>query len=310
MLPVDVPQADRATLGGVIATGFNGPRRYGHGGIRDFVIGIAAVDGRGRAFHGGGRVVKNVAGYDFCKLLTGSLGTLGVITEVTLKLKPLPEQSAYLAAHVTSLAEAESLLAGLVTSDTTPTAIELLAGPQWTDDAIVGPLLQHDAAKKSAYALVVGLEGSQPEVKWMIDTLGDQLQRANVGHFVAVVDDDASRLSHRLSEFPQAGPSPLVLKATLLPSHTTKFLAAAQAIDPNCSIQAHAGNGSIIVRFAEFPADGLSRTLVQNLAPGRRARARQRGGAIQSRRGGDDPSMRLGGRQCDVRTDERSEAAV
>ena len=74
--------ADEATIGGVVATNWSGPRRYGHGTIRDYVIGIHAVDGRGTSFKGGGRVVKNVAGYDFCKLLTGSLGTLGVITHL------------------------------------------------------------------------------------------------------------------------------------------------------------------------------------------------------------------------------------
>ena len=76
-LPIDVPRAGEATIGGVVATNWSGPRRYGHGTIRDYVIGIHAVDGRGTPFKGGGRVVKNVAGYDFCKLLTGSLGTLG-----------------------------------------------------------------------------------------------------------------------------------------------------------------------------------------------------------------------------------------
>jgi glycolate oxidase FAD binding subunit len=74
-------RSDLATIGGVIATNWNGPRRYGQGSLRDYVIGISAVDGTGRPFKGGGRVVKNVAGYDFCKLLTGSLGTLGVITQ-------------------------------------------------------------------------------------------------------------------------------------------------------------------------------------------------------------------------------------
>jgi len=92
-LPIDAPQPERATLGGAIATAASGPRRYGFGTLRDYVIGITAVDGRGEIFKGGGRVVKNVAGYDFCKLLTGSLGTLGVITQVTFKLKPLVERS-------------------------------------------------------------------------------------------------------------------------------------------------------------------------------------------------------------------------
>ena len=93
MLPLDVPQQEAATLGGVIATNTNGPRRFGLGTVRDYVIGIEAVNGKGQLFHGGGRVVKNVAGYDFCKLLTGSMGTLGVITQATVKLKPIPESA-------------------------------------------------------------------------------------------------------------------------------------------------------------------------------------------------------------------------
>jgi glycolate oxidase FAD binding subunit len=93
MLPLDVPQQESATLGGVIATNTNGPRRFGLGTVRDYVIGIEAVNGKGQLFHGGGRVVKNVAGYDFCKLLTGSMGTLGVITQATVKLKPIPESA-------------------------------------------------------------------------------------------------------------------------------------------------------------------------------------------------------------------------
>src|SRR6185295_8537546 len=94
-LPIDAPQPGAATLGGVVATASCGPRRYGSGTVRDYVIGISAVDGRGMPFKGGGRVVKNVAGYDFCKLLTGSMGTLGVIAQLTLKIRPMPEQSAF-----------------------------------------------------------------------------------------------------------------------------------------------------------------------------------------------------------------------
>src|SRR5690606_27275996 len=66
-LPIDIPSADRATLGGAIACNQSGARRYANGTIRDYVIGISAVDGRGMTFRAGGRVVKNVAGYDFCK---------------------------------------------------------------------------------------------------------------------------------------------------------------------------------------------------------------------------------------------------
>src|SRR5207248_587611 len=95
-LPVDVPQPDRATLGGALAVNASGPRRYGFGTLRDYVIGMTVVNDEGHEAKAGGRVVKNVAGYDLPKLHVGALGTLGIIVQVTLKLRPLPEESALL----------------------------------------------------------------------------------------------------------------------------------------------------------------------------------------------------------------------
>ena len=86
----------RGTLGGVIATGLSGPRRFKAGAARDHVLGITAVSGRGEAFVGGGKVVKNVTGYDIPKLMAGSYGTLAVLTEITMKVLPAPETSATL----------------------------------------------------------------------------------------------------------------------------------------------------------------------------------------------------------------------
>ncbi len=89
-LPLDPPDDGRATIGGVVATGLSGPQRYGYGAPRNFVIGMSVVLADGKLVKAGGRVVKNVAGYDLCKLFTGSYGTLGLITELTFKLRPWP----------------------------------------------------------------------------------------------------------------------------------------------------------------------------------------------------------------------------
>lgn len=257
-LPIDVPHADRATLGGVVATNFNGPRRYGHGTVRDYVIGISAVDGTGMPFQGGGRVVKNVAGYDFCKLLTGSLGALGVITQVTLKVKPLPETTAFVTTRVENVSDAERLLAALVHSQTTPVAIELLSGPEWRNaDIDVG----------DAYLLAVGFEGTAVEVDWQVQRLGQEWRELGAPRNTVFGDAAADALWRQLAAFPAVAAAALVLQASIVPSAVTSFLAALRDIDPACSIQAHAGNGAVVARFAEFPQDGLARTLVGRLQP-------------------------------------------
>lgn len=91
MLAFEPPQFQgRATLGGAVASGLSGPRRAYCGAVRDFVLGVQIIDGRGQRLSFGGKVIKNVAGFDVSRLMAGSLGTLGVLTEVTLKTVPRP----------------------------------------------------------------------------------------------------------------------------------------------------------------------------------------------------------------------------
>ena len=90
MLAFEPPHFAEATVGGCVAAGLSGPRRQQAGAVRDFVLGVKLVDGAGQMLSFGGQVMKNVAGYDVSRLIAGSLGTLGVIAEVTLKVLPKP----------------------------------------------------------------------------------------------------------------------------------------------------------------------------------------------------------------------------
>ena len=127
-LLVDAPDPDRATLGGIYATNTSGPRRYAAGRPRDQIIGVSFVTSEGVVVKGGGRVVKNVAGYDFPKLLTGSMGTLGIITQLTLKVRPIPEASAIVWVPFAGPEGRRRTLDQLNKSATRPVALEFLNG--------------------------------------------------------------------------------------------------------------------------------------------------------------------------------------
>lgn len=125
-LAIDPPHPGRCTIGGLVAANLNGPRRMLYGGVRDLVIGMKIVLAKGEQIKAGGKVVKNVAGYDMCKLFVGSLGTLGVITEVTFKMAPLPESAATLVASGT-LAQQLELVRELSRSTLLPAAVSILS---------------------------------------------------------------------------------------------------------------------------------------------------------------------------------------
>lgn len=274
-LPIDVPRAAEATLGGVTATNWTGPRRLGHGTMRDYVIGIHAVDGRGVAFKGGGRVVKNVAGYDFCKLLTGSMGTLGVITQLALKVKPLPEHSATVVAHCSDLAIAEAILQRLANLDATPAAVDLLIGSEWSQEAMSG-------GENSAAALAVRVEGAAAETKYMAEHVQYEFWQGSATGVQLLAADDADRLWSNQVEFADRGAasthdeSPLVLKIAVPPSAVVATIANLTAHDGACTIQAHAASGILVARFAKFTHADVSPVLVGKLRPD----AIRRGGSL------------------------------
>ena len=258
-LPIDAPRAEQATLGGLIATNHSGPRRFGCGTIRDYVIGISAVDGRGMAFKGGGRVVKNVAGYDFCKLLTGSMGTLGVITQVTLKVKPLAETSAFLTCACPDWDAVERLLAGFSNSQVTPTCIDAVSGPAWSDAGL-------NRAADTAAHVAVGLEGPATEVRWMSERLRGEWLEFGDANVQTIENEAAVHLWRRLTEFPAEEDGAPLLRFSVLPSGTVDVMRKLREIDPACSLQSQAGNGVVLCRLSQTASD-LARTLISTLQP-------------------------------------------
>jgi glycolate oxidase FAD binding subunit len=128
-IPLDPPASDRATIGGLVATNDSGPRRHRYGAPRDLIIGVDFVRADGRLAKGGGIVVKNVAGYDLPRLLTGSFGSLGVIVAATFKLYPLTAASGTLLVDLSTPADLTALTVKLLASHLTPTAVEFTTHP-------------------------------------------------------------------------------------------------------------------------------------------------------------------------------------
>ena len=122
-LGIDPPTG--GTLGGAVATAASGPLRLHHGAVRDLVIGMTLVRADGVVAHSGGKVVKNVAGYDLAKLLTGSFGTLGLITQVALRLHPVPQGRRWVTASVADAAAAGTAALAVAHSQLVPSAVEL-----------------------------------------------------------------------------------------------------------------------------------------------------------------------------------------
>lgn len=103
MLPCEPPTFEDATVGGMVAAGLSGPRRPWAGSVRDFVLGTRLITGLGKHLHFGGQVMKNVAGYDLSRLLTGSFGCLGLLTEVSLKVLPTPRMCSSIALEMSGV---------------------------------------------------------------------------------------------------------------------------------------------------------------------------------------------------------------
>ena len=185
------PSGSGGTVGGLIATGAAGPLRYRYGSPRDLLIGITVIRADGTIAKAGGKVVKNVAGYDIGRLFAGSYGTLGLITEATFRLHPLPESTAWITLDCPDPATAALAVNAIADSPLAPAAIEL----DWPSAA--GPI--------SVSAL---LEGDEASVAGRAGRLGQLIERAVPGQSPVHTKRTGDRPAHRTPAGSKAKPSP------------------------------------------------------------------------------------------------------
>jgi glycolate oxidase FAD binding subunit len=243
-LPIDPPLPERATIGGIIAANLSGPARLSQGTIRDFLIGLKVVQADGTVVKGGGRVVKNVAGYDLPKLYCGSFGTLGVIVEATFKVRPRPEAQTVLSFTFPSAEKAMELALRLLGSELQPFFLELTN---------FSPL-REQSDKGGLYRLFIGLAGVTEEVSY---------QRARINEFISSQEtpieewegENQHVLTQKLRDFPVAGTAALRCKASLLPTQVATFC---QSIEEEARLRgvlvqllARAGNGVVYCRLLQ-----------------------------------------------------------
>lgn len=243
-LSLDPPSG--GCVGGVLATNAAGPLRYRYGAPRDLLIGITVVRADGTVARSGGKVVKNVAGYDLGKLFAGSYGTLGLITEATFRLHPLPAQSVWLTLDVPDPGTAAAAVRPIADSPLTPSAIEL-SWPAVGAPLTVSVLLEGDEASVGVRAdrmralVKRGLAGRQP----------DQTKRSDsqLSHPALAADGTSIRVAFWTAQLAQV--------LTL-----TRTAAVANDLDP--VVQGSAGAGVLHVDFgADAAADAVARFVTE-----------------------------------------------
>jgi glycolate oxidase FAD binding subunit len=252
-LPLDPPRPEATTVGGLLAANLSGPLRASQGTARDLLLGLTVVGAEGSLVRGGGRVVKNVAGYDLHKLQIGALGTLGVIVEATFKVRPRPACEEAVVIACRSARDA---------GDVAQAALESDAEPLWIDAGGPGSLPEGPG---DAAAVVVGLGGLREEVAYARARVAEVCERH---HVRGVPVADGASLRERLGAFSTA-PAAAVLRAATLPARVgetmERIAAAGRACGTAIRCLARAANGVVFAAVADARAVGA---LVADLRPG------------------------------------------
>jgi glycolate oxidase FAD binding subunit len=254
MLPVDPPLPDRATIGGLIATAADGPRRLGYGTLRDLLIGIAVVEAGGWVSKAGGMVVKNVSGFDMMKLYLGSFGTLALIASANFKLLPAPRATATLLCMFDRSSGAFAALESLQLTQLAPTAAEYLNAGALQSLGLAG-----------VCALALRAEGLEAAVeRHMADMAA--LVRRNAAHDVQRLNGPAEAdLWARIADLPQTAQlaeDEALIKLAVLPAEVERAVAQIEALAAEqgqaIAVDARGLNGLIYARLRPVDAAGLS----------------------------------------------------
>jgi glycolate oxidase subunit GlcD len=229
-LPLDPPDEALATIGGVVATGMGGAQQFGYGAPRRHVIGMKVVLADGTLIKVGGRVVKNVAGYDLCKLFTGSYGTLGVIVEVNFKLRPVPSETRTI---VAAGKRDDLILAARQVIDARlfPVALELLS-PALT--------IETGWAEETEHLLLIRFAGSMTTVTQQTARASALLGTTISGSPARIVTDDEP-IWRSVASFPSLSAAELVWRVGLRPADVGTFTTRLAAMDNVYRSDHHAG---------------------------------------------------------------------
>lgn len=247
-LPLEPAFPDRQTVGGITAARAPSLVRAGYGSVRDWLIGVEVVGGDGQVIRGGGKVVKNVSGYDLPKLYCGSYGTLGILTEVAFKAAPRPEESRVLLAVLPDDRNSEGAVDALLAS-TSPAYVYLL------NRIAARSILGGDAA--DAQYLAVRYDGMR-EAAAELQSRAEQALAATAISVLALPDPIASPLSQALRDF-AAVDAPLLVRFNILSSQAGAFArmlewTAAKA-GFEAQVIAECRAGSVLARFVPAVAD-------------------------------------------------------
>jgi glycolate oxidase subunit GlcD len=218
-LPLDPPDDGRSTLGGIAATGLAGAHAFAYAAPRSHVLGMRVALADGRIIKTGGRVVKNVAGYDMPKLFVGSYGTLGLILEATFKLRPRPAREATIVAQAAAPSSLIDAGQALLDASLAPVALELLSPP-----LALALGLEAEAGAQS-HALLVRFAGNEKTVEYQLKCTRDYLSEQAGINFAETLMDD-SHLWRSLAAAPLQTSSALIWRARARPARLGLLLAS------------------------------------------------------------------------------------